>query len=128
MTIRACCSQAVLGSMVLRFGSCGEFVVTLLPSEFEMNHFQSVYGEPRSSRGSRSSRCGQWSSRIKELKMVQEECLQRLHNWIEVPYDSIAKEQHVHGHCQNFHFIAVSYFQISCSSRLALTAALDRER
>ncbi|KAM3189973.1 hypothetical protein ACQJBY_068302 [Aegilops geniculata] len=105
--------------MVLRFGSCGEFVMTLLPSEFKMNHFQSVYGEPRSSRGPRSSGCGRWSSRSKELEMVQEECLQRLQNWIEVPYDSIAKEQHfvssevwvplfcyflvliikVHGHC-----------------------------
>ncbi|XP_048573385.1 uncharacterized protein LOC125553682 [Triticum urartu] len=102
-----------------------------------MNHFQGVYGEPRSSRGPRSSGCGRWSSRSKELEMVQEECLQRLQNWIEVPYDSIAKEQQfvssevwvplfcyflvliikVHGHCQNFHFIAVSYFQISCSSR-----------
>ncbi|EMS62962.1 hypothetical protein TRIUR3_32884 [Triticum urartu] len=72
-----------------------EFVVTLLPSEFEMNHFQSVYGEPRSSRGPRSSGCGRWSSRSKELEMVQEECLQRLQNWIEVPYDSIAKEQQI---------------------------------
>uniref|UniRef100_R7W2D1 Uncharacterized protein n=1 Tax=Aegilops tauschii TaxID=37682 RepID=R7W2D1_AEGTA len=59
---------------------------------FDLVPVVSVYGEAASSRGQRSGCCGRQSSRSKELEMVQVERLQRLLNWIEVPYDSIAKE------------------------------------